>query len=95
MIKEFLAKQNANTDTPATMNVSGSDSKSSSKTSKTANVVTKSLNAKDSKIQNIETNIDVQDDNSKDNDGLIIDMGEETTPTKKKMEKPAVVDKGK
>nr|XP_034181441.1 uncharacterized protein LOC117604928 isoform X2 [Osmia lignaria] len=93
MIKEFLTKQTANTDTSATMNISGSDSRSPSKTLKTANVVSKSLNAKDSKIQNIETNIDAQDDNSKDNDGLIIDMGEET-PTKEKIEKPTEVAKG-
>ena len=93
MIKEFLTKQTANTDTSATMNISGSDSRSPSKTLKTANVVSKSPNAKDSKIQNVETNIDAQDDNSKDNDGLIIDMGEET-PTKEKIEKPTEVEKG-
>ncbi|XP_076396772.1 uncharacterized protein LOC100877621 isoform X2 [Megachile rotundata] len=96
MIKEFLSKQNANnTDTPVVVNTSGSDNKSPpnkitqntvTKTSKNTNLAGKSPNTKDSKVQNVEVNLNVQDDNVKDNDSLIIDMGDDKEKTEKTTE---------
>lgn len=100
MIKGLLLKQNINIDSPKIVSVCGNYSRLPKNTQNTLNKSLKASGCNKSseqpnvKTRNTEIDINTLDDNSKDNEGLIMDVDDEPPVKKEKPENIMETDEG-